>query len=240
MALDEALMARARDAGEWVLRVYSWATPTVSFGRNQTARGQYDVERMKTRGLDVVRRPTGGRAILHDREVTYSVTAPVDGAGDLRESYERINRLLVASLAGLGVAAAMAVRHERAPVPDAAPCFDQPTEGELTVDGQKLAGSAQWRSEGGLLQHGSILVEDDQSRLGELVTPPRPPTRTPATLSSVLGWTPSVAVLADALVDAVRQLEDAEASALTIDESLRAHAESLVVRYTDESWTWRR
>src|SRR3954466_12069034 len=82
MALDEALMARAIETGEWVLRVYSWATPTLSLGRNQTARGRYDLGRIRERGLGVVRRPTGGRAILHDREITYSVTAPVDAAGD--------------------------------------------------------------------------------------------------------------------------------------------------------------
>src|SRR5262245_57411885 len=93
MAVDEALMERARTTGEWVLRVYSWAAPCVSFGRNQTARGRYDIERIRERGLDVVRRPTGGRAILHDPEITYSVTAPVGGAGDLRDSYSRINRV---------------------------------------------------------------------------------------------------------------------------------------------------
>src|SRR5215475_3676287 len=98
MALDEALMERARRTREWVLRVYSWRTPTISLGRNQTARGRYDLERMRECGVDVVRRPTGGRAILHAREITYSVTAPADGAGSLRESYHRINRLLATAL----------------------------------------------------------------------------------------------------------------------------------------------
>ena len=98
MALDEALMCYARDTGRWVLRVYSWRAPTLSLGRNQTARGGYDLERLADRGIAVVRRPTGGRAILHDREVTYSVVGPVADAGDLRESYGRINRLLLAGL----------------------------------------------------------------------------------------------------------------------------------------------
>src|SRR5439155_15677346 len=86
MALDEALMSYARDTGHWVLRVYSWSTPTLSLGRNQAARGGYDLSRLAEQGIAVVRRPTGGRAILHDREVTYSVAGPVDDAGDLRES----------------------------------------------------------------------------------------------------------------------------------------------------------
>src|SRR4051812_18539212 len=87
MALDEALMDRARESREWVMRVYSWSTPTISLGRNQTAHGRYDLDRIAQLGFDVVRRPTGGRAILHHREITYSVTAPCDEAGDLRESY---------------------------------------------------------------------------------------------------------------------------------------------------------
>src|ERR1700704_6821622 len=72
MALDEALMDRARTTGEWVLRVYAWSTATISLGRNQTAHGRYDLEQIRRRGLAVVRRPTGGRAILHDHEITYS------------------------------------------------------------------------------------------------------------------------------------------------------------------------
>src|SRR6185503_12044219 len=103
MALDEALMERARETNEWVLRVYSWSTPTISLGRNQSARGRYDLERIGQLGFGVVRRPTGGRAILHHREITYSVTAPAEEAGDLRQSYDRINQLLLHALNSLGV-----------------------------------------------------------------------------------------------------------------------------------------
>src|SRR5574338_791147 len=95
MALDEARMERARSSRETVFRVYSWTQPTLSFGRNQTARGAYSPERADERGVAVVRRLTGGRALLHHREVTYSVTAPLVLGASLRESYGRINRLLV-------------------------------------------------------------------------------------------------------------------------------------------------
>src|SRR5687768_6957677 len=104
MALDEALLLRASETGTAVFRVYSWATPTLSFGRNQAARQSYDASRAMARGVDVVRRPTGGRSLLHHCEVTYSVTAPVSLAGSFRESYARINRLLVGGLQRLGVA----------------------------------------------------------------------------------------------------------------------------------------
>lgn len=243
MALDEALMERARATGEWMLRVYSWSRPTISLGRNQTARGCYDMAAVHERGLDVVRRPTGGRAIIHDREVTYSVTAPAGDAGHLRESYDRINRLLVDGLRRMGVEAQVAgpgpgVSQSR--TPGIAPCFSEPSAGELTVAGRKLAGSAQWRMDGALLQHGSILLADDQSLLTSLMLRSSAPIPAPATLTAVLGRTPTVRDVGDALTAAICCLEDRAVERFEMDEALRARTSTLVVRYVDEAWTWRR
>ena len=240
MAVDEALMERARSIGEWTLRVYSWSTPTISLGRNQTARDRYDLEQIARRGFGVVRRPTGGRAILHDREVTYSVTAPTASAGELGESYRRINRLLLAALHQLGVGASVAAPVTRSIAPGLSPCFDEPAAGERVVDGRKLAGSAQWRMDGALLQHGSILVADDQSTLAEQAVGGQRQKAKPATHTEAMGWQPSPSDLARALHAAVRELEDPSASALEIDEELRARITALVVRYSDDAWTWRR
>ena len=240
MALDEALMDRARATGEWTLRVYSWSVPTLSLGRNQTARGRYDLDRIRERGLDVVRRPTGGRAILHHREVTYSVTAPTATAGELGESYHRINRLLLAALRSLGVGATVAEPTTRSISPGMSPCFDEPAAGELVVGERKLAGSAQWRIDGALLQHGSILVADDQSSLAELAVEGQSPITPPATLAEALGWQPSVEDVAAALREAVRVLEDPHVTNLEIDADLRARTSGLIVRYSDDAWTWRR
>ncbi len=240
MALDQALMDRARQSGEWVLRVYSWATPTISLGRNQTARGRYDLGRIKELGLDVVRRPTGGRAILHDREITYSVTAPVDDAGDLRQSYDRINRLLLAALQAMGVQAMLAAPAHRTPSPGMSPCFDEPSAGELTLGGRKLAGSAQWRVDGALLQHGSILVEDDQSLLAGIALGGGAAIPAPATLAQALGRTPQPCDVAQALTAAITLLEGTVPVELSVDTEVRARAEALVVQYTDDAWTWRR
>jgi lipoate-protein ligase A len=240
MALDDALMSRARETGEWVLRVYAWSRPTISLGRNQTARERYDLEEIARRAFDVVRRPTGGRAILHHREITYSVTGPAASAGDLRESYERINRLLVHALRCLGVRAEVAAPASRAAVPGLAPCFDEPAAGELTVDGRKLAGSAQWRSDDALLQHGSILLEDDQSQLSALTRVPLREIPRPATLVESLGRAPTLEEVAGALSASIRHLEGTDAVPLSPDKLLRARATALVVRYMDESWTWRR
>lgn len=247
MALDESLMSHARDAGVWVLRVYGWSTPTLSLGRNQSARGGYDLARLAGRGVQVVRRPTGGRAILHHREVTYAVAGPAAAAGDLRESYRRINRLLVAALSKLGVANAEVAgelaneRGDRAR-PGLLPCFDHPSIGEIIVDGRKLVGSAQWRCDGALLQHGSILVEDDQMEIttflaGDVDTSVLIPK--PATLLETLGRSPSQAEVADALFAAVREFDPCTR---ILDQSteLLERANRRVAHYLDDSWTWRR
>lgn len=243
MARDTALQVRAAETSETVFSVYSWARPTLSFGRHQPATGLYDVERIHAAGLDVVRRPTGGRTILHNREVTYSVTAPLQDTEPLREAYSRINRILLDGLTRLGVVAALASPAARAPAPSIRPCFETPGEGELVADGGKLVGSAQWRDAGALLQHGSILVEDDQSSLplfaAGTANGSHGSAAQPATLAALLGRAPDAAEVATAMFDAVRSLEDADATVLDEDE-IRAEALQHVPHFLDEDWTWRR
>jgi lipoate-protein ligase A len=240
MAVDDALLDRARASGECVLRLYEWARPTLSFGRNQPARGQYDLARARELGVDFVRRPTGGRAVLHHRELTYSVTAPAALLGSLRESYARVNRLLIAALRRLGVGASVAPHLARAPAPGIAPCFDQPAAGELVLGDRKLVGSAQWRDGEAFLQHGSILVDDDQALASELLQSPASPPPAAATLRAALGHAPAAADLADAFTDALVTLEDAEASPLVVDDALERRIARSRIRFLDEHWTWRR
>lgn len=247
MALDEALMSYSQEVGAWVLRVYGWSRPTLSFGRNQSARGGYDLARLAESGIDVVRRPTGGRAILHHREVTYAVAGPVELAGDLRESYARINRLLIAALQTLGVTGAVVASDSALPSrrldrtqPGFTPCFDHPSIGEITVCGQKLVGSAQWRCDGALLQHGSILVEDDQMQISSFLIDSGPPIPRPATLRQTLGRAPAQAEVAQALFDAVRSNDDSGAQLLGDTDALFERANGRVGHYLDQCWTWRR
>jgi len=240
MALDEALMARARRTGETVLRVYGWSAPTLSLGRNQRAVGVYREQALADRGIGVVRRPTGGRALLHHREITYSVTAPCEDNTALLTEYGRINALLRRALESLGVPVVVAIPRTRAPAPSAAPCFAEPARGELTLHGRKLVGSAQWRDRGAMLQHGSILVDDDQSSIAALVRETVAPTPAPATLRDALGRAPVMAEVGDALFRAVRALADPEAAPLEIDRDLACVATEIAERYRDDAWTWRR
>ena len=240
MAVDEALMERARLTGDAVFRVYTWAQPTLSFGRNQTATGVYDATRARDQGIAVVRRPTGGRALLHHHEVTYSVTAPLANTLSLRESYGRINRLLVDGLQRLGVAVEIAAPRERAVAPTAAPCFERPAAGELVVDGKKLAGSAQWRDGEVMLQHGSILIDDDQPLVSALAEVKVPDPQPAATLSASLGRVPTAEEVAAALFDAVRALECARAEEIGLDSTIDGARQRALARYLDDEWTWRR
>jgi lipoyl(octanoyl) transferase len=238
MALDEALMEHSAVTGEWVCRIYAWSEPTISFGRNQSARRDYDRERIEGR-LNVVRRPTGGRAILHHREVTYCVTAPTDQAGAMQESYVFINRLLVAGLRSLGVDVSMAMARVEPMLPGAIPCFDHPSAGELVAGGRKLVGSAQWRSEHALLQHGSILVDDDQGLLAEYLLRPQADPPPAATLRELLGTAPSLSDVAGAIFSAVAAA-DSSVTSLDFDQSLQDAQSRLAHRFADPAWTWRR
>jgi lipoate-protein ligase A len=140
----------------------------------------------------------------------------------------------------LGVAVEVAAPRERAAVPSASPCFERPAAGELVVDGRKLVGSAQWRDDGAMLQHGSILIEDDQPLVNELVTTQVPPSRPAATLTAALGRTPSFEEVTTALFDAVRLLEDSRAAEIDLDTTIDLARNGARHRYSDDRWTWRR
>jgi lipoate-protein ligase A len=166
MAIDLALLDAAATRGQAVLRTYGWTRPTVSFGRNEPVRGVWDIAAIEAAGFEVVRRPTGGRALLHHHEVTYSVTMPWPADRAWREAYDAVNQRLLQALLTLGVPARLQAG-DAAPTiaPDGPICFAAPSAGEIVVDAGKVAGSAVWRTSGGYLQHGSILLHDDQSQL---------------------------------------------------------------------------
>lgn len=240
MALDEA-GARSLEEGRGFLRFYRWNPATVSFGRNQPARGLYDVGVARAAGVGFVRRPTGGRAVFHHLEVTYGIAFPVGSLGTPREAYHRINRGLAAGLQRLG--AAVEVAGEDAGValpPDAGPCFRAPAPGEITARGRKLVGSAQVRMGGVILQHGSILLDGSQdllTRLGEEEDPGAVP---PLTLKELLGTGPDPITVAEALALGIRGEFGGtwEPSGYSPEELQLAR--ELAGRYRSEDWTWRR
>lgn len=239
MAVDAALLDRAAGSGDAFVRAYAWGSPTVSFGAHERAAGAYDAARLASDGYDVVRRPTGGRAILHARELTYAIARPVAPGEGLRESAAALTALVADALARLGVEARPAAT-ARVAAPTEAPCFAAPAPGELVVEGAKLVGSAQVRRDGALLQHGSILVDDEQGRLRHYRRLTAPPTVPAATLRQALGRAPELREFAAALADAVAARTGIlpspfDAGALDAG-SVRRH----VAYFRDPAWTWRR
>ena len=235
MARDHAL-ALSLPAGSALLRLYGWERPTLSLGRNEPARDRFDAAAARARGVDVVRRPTGGRAVLHWRELTYAVVAPARALGGPREAYRYIHRKLAKALASLGIPAEIAPDPARAVPVHAGPCFQAPAGGELVAGGRKLVGSAQLRVGDVLLQHGSILLGDDQGLVATLGIVPGDGPGRPATVSDLLGRVPDDG-----------ELERAVLTAFGIDETCMAPPGStssleaeLVERYRSEAWTWRR
>ncbi|HEX9097479.1 MAG TPA: biotin/lipoate A/B protein ligase family protein [Candidatus Dormibacteraeota bacterium] len=169
MAVDEVLLdGVAAGSAPPTIRFYQWAPPCLSLGYFQ-AFEVVDAAGCRNLGVDVVRRPTGGRAILHDRELTYSVALPLrllgDGGGVLT-SYHRFSLALERGLRRLGVPVLLAPATAAQSGPDHGPvCFDRPSAHEILLGGRKLVGSAQMRRATGILQHGSILIEPRIDRL---------------------------------------------------------------------------
>lgn len=251
MARDDAL-ARSLGPGEGVVRFYRWRRPTLSFGRNEPARELYLPEDdLRAAGLDLVRRPTGGRAVLHDHELTYAVVAPVEAFSSLRDAYGAINAALVDGLRRLGARVEQVREGGVLPV-DAGPCFQAPAVGEVVHDGRKLVGSAQVRIGRVILQHGSILLDDDQSRLAMLRRSPGggsdgDPDRVdeasdaPATLRSALGEVPAVGELLDALAEGFRdRFEGDWRTSPGIGSFPTDLLEQRRRLYASTDWTWRR
>jgi lipoate-protein ligase A len=168
MAIDEAIMdAVAEGTSPATLRFYAWSPPCLSLGRSQPL-SDADLVACRAASVDVVRRPTGGRAILHTDELTYSVAllqSDPRATGDVVASYRRLSLGLLAGLRELGAEAVQAVR-EQAPNADlTAVCFETPSNYEIVAGGRKLVGSAQWRARGGVLQHGSLPLHGDLARI---------------------------------------------------------------------------
>ncbi|WP_279017275.1 lipoate--protein ligase family protein [Staphylococcus schleiferi] len=177
MALDEALLNFvSRGEIDPVIRFYTWNPPTLSIGYFQRLSKEIDINKVKEKGYGLVRRQTGGRGVLHDKELTYSVIVPEshpDMPKTVTEAYRVISEGLLEGFKSLGFDAYFAVprskeEREKLKQPRSSVCFDAPSWYELVVEGKKIAGSAQTRQKGVILQHGSILQDVDIDNLFDM------------------------------------------------------------------------
>lgn len=245
MAVDEAILrAVAAGLAPPTLRFYAWDPPCLSLGRAQPV-ADADLCAVRTAGFDLVRRPTGGRAILHVDELTYSVVAPQTEprvAGGIVESYRRLSRGLVRGLELLNMTGIDAVsRVENRGSGKGPVCFEVPSDYEITAGGRKLTGSAQMRTQSVVLQHGSLPLFGDIARICSLLASFPAPTRVrsrAATVLDVLGrpvnWGEAATALAEGFVQELHL--DLVPGVLTDAE--RAWTDDLrASKYASTEWT---
>lgn len=246
MAVDEAILrAVAQGTAPPTLRLYAWNPPTVSLGRAQQA-GDVDVQALTAAGYGLVRRPTGGKAILHVDELTYSVVAPQDEPrvdGPVADSYRRLSAGLMRGLERLGVVGSQADRRAGSVSLKGPVCFEVPSDYEITSSGRKLVGSAQMRSDGVVLQHGTVPLRGDIARICALLRARPDPERVRAratTVEEALGRPVSWDEAAEAMIlgfgEVLRlRMEPARLSAAEQDQA----EELRMTKYGVDEWTGR-
>lgn len=179
MALDEALLDwHSKDLIPPTIRFYGWNPATLSIGYFQKVEKEINLDKVREYGLGFVRRPTGGRGVLHDQELTYSVIVSENHPkmpATVTEAYRVISQGILEGFKAVGLDAYFSIPRtdeEKSALknPRSAVCFDAPSWYELVVEGRKVAGSAQTRQKGVILQHGSIILDIDEDKLFDLFT----------------------------------------------------------------------
>ncbi len=244
MALDEHLFHRAERAPVTFVRFYRWDRPTASLGYSQDVSRVIDLDFCRAHGVGVVRRITGGKLVLHDREVTYSVASSEADifTETLRESYRLISRALMRGLELMGLAPALAEEAPAAYIRGTMPCFAYPARDEIEIAGRKIIGSAQKRTGAVFVQHGSIPLEKDEGLLAAVAGPKasRRGEDRMTSLSEALGRTVSF----DEAVDHLRR-GVADFFGVTFEEYVLAGEDRTAVaaladsRYASDAWTLR-
>ena len=254
MAVDEALFnTGGRDPGLMTLRIYSWNPPAVSLGYGQDVEGEIDPGQCDRHGIGLVRRITGGRAVLHDRELTYSLVAqeshPALGSPS-GVMLRTVSEAVIGTLRQFGIPGELAPEGLCGMGGKGDVCFTTTGRNEVTVRGKKLAGNAQRRSGGRVLQHGSILLGPGHRKL-PLLMPGHARARGDAiarllnertiSVSELIPRVPSFEEWADCLSRSFLEHLNLEGRMDVLDAEERRMAESLVrTRYGHADWTYRR
>lgn len=252
MAIDQAIMeAVAAGRVSPTLRFFAWKPACLSLGYMQPVQ-DVDRERLTSAGWDIVRRMTGGRAILHTDELTYSVAVAADDplvAGGIVDSYRRLSAALVEGLRILGIAPEADKRADGHPNANGPVCFEVPSHYEITVGGKKLIGSAQVRKFGAVLQHGTLPLWGDIARICQVLVFASEEERHSArqrvteraiTLEQALGRSVSWQEAASAMIAGFQRIFalDLQQAELTADEYARA-VELRATQYATEAWNAR-
>lgn len=253
MALDEALLLSMDKSNTLpTLRLYAWVPPCLSLGYAQPI-ADVDTHALHAHNWDLVRRPTGGRAILHTDELTYSITAPYTEprmAGGVLESYRRISKALLHALILLGIPAMSdSTADNPSPQQQKPVCFEVPSKYEITVNGKKIIGSAQARKQSGVLQHGTLPLWGDIRRITQVLhyaneTQMREAaekvTQRATTVADVLGYNIRWETAANAFAEAFETILNIEfVKALPSPEEISLAHKLVEEKYANPAWTGR-
>jgi lipoate-protein ligase A len=251
MAVDEAILENMSTGNTPpTLRLYAWEPACLSLGYAQP-RSDVDIHKLKARKWDLVRRPTGGKAILHTDELTYSVIGPTSEPrlqGGVLESYKCLSKALLQALHNLGAPAqAVEINHAlNNQATDNPVCFEAPSNYEITVDGKKLLGSAQARRREGILQHGSLPLFGDITNITKVLTFEKINERNKAaqrltqratTLESILGAQITWQQAAEEFIIAFEQALNIEFEISELSQSERERAKELEKdKFSNPEW----
>ncbi|WP_374988459.1 biotin/lipoate A/B protein ligase family protein [Priestia megaterium] len=259
MALDEALL-EWHSKGEIppTIRFYGWNPPTLSIGYFQKAEKEINFDKVKELGLGFVRRPTGGRGVLHDEELTYSVIVSEEYPNmpkTVTEAYRVISEGLLEGFRSLGLEAYFAIprsEEEKNSLknPRSSVCFDAPSWYELVVEGRKIAGSAQTRQKGVILQHGSILLEIDEDKLFSVFNYPNVRVKErmqrafrskAVAINAIAGRKISIEEAKEAFYKGFASALDIDLEPYTLSEEEEAYVEELArTKYGSDEWNFKR
>jgi lipoate-protein ligase A len=243
MSVDERLFRLAESSRRTFLRFYRWERPTASLGYSQESSRVIDLDFCRTHGVDIVRRMTGGKLVLHDREVTYSVASADAGlfTETLRDSYRLISQALLKGLERLGVSARLAETSPPAYIRGTMPCFAFPARDEIEIGGRKIVGSAQKRTGPLFLQHGSIPLEKDEALLAAVSHPGESPESLGMTsLSEALGRPIDFDAAVGPLVQGFADFFGVAFERFTLTAADREAVRALEAsKYASDDWTFR-
>lgn len=258
MAMDELLMNKHRK-GEIppVIRLYEWETPTLSLGYFQKAKKEIDIDKVQEYNYQLVRRLTGGRGVLHDKELTYSVVVRDDYKDmphSVTESYRVISTGLLEGFRNLGLEAYFSVpdtdeKKKSLTNVRSSVCFDTPSWYELVVEGKKIAGSAQTRQDGIIMQHGSILLDVDVDHLFDMFNYTNKRFKElmksqfkekAIAINDISDAQFTVDDLYPAFKDGFEKGLNAETKELELSESDYEELERLIEKYKSEDWMFKR
>ncbi|WP_409296175.1 biotin/lipoate A/B protein ligase family protein [Peribacillus sp. SCS-26] len=255
MALDEALLGwHSKGLIPPALRFYEWNPAGMSVGYFQKVHGKIDVDAVHKKGFQLVRRLTGGRAVLHDKELTYSVVVSENNdkmPGTVTEAYRVISQGLLEGFRELGIGAELAVPDKSKVIgrTNSAVCFDESSWYELIVGGRKSAGSSQCRQKGVILQHGSIPLEMDEETLFDCFIYPNERVKErarrgfggkAASIAEFLNPMPEMAEVKQAFYKGFEKGLGITLTPYELTESQLAEVKELEAEYLTDSWNYSR